>query len=49
MAAVLNGYCEKGKDITVKLLGGELMIKYTDETVFMTGDAKKAFEGVVEI
>jgi len=49
VAAVLNGYCEKGKDIRVLLLGGELVINYTDETVFMTGDCLKVFEGVVEI
>jgi len=49
VAAVLNGYCDKGKDIRVLLLGGELIIRYTDETVFMTGDCSKVFEGVVEI
>jgi carbamoyl-phosphate synthase large subunit len=49
VAAVLNGYCDKGRDIRVLLLGGELIINYTDETVFMTGDCSKVFEGVVEI
>ncbi|HHY81849.1 MAG TPA: carbamoyl-phosphate synthase large subunit [Clostridiales bacterium] len=49
VAAVLNGYCDKGKDIRVLLLGGELVINYTDDTVFMTGDCIKVFEGVVEI
>ncbi|MCL2352585.1 MAG: carbamoyl-phosphate synthase large subunit [Firmicutes bacterium] len=49
VAAVLNGYCEKGQDITVQLPGGDLVINYTDEAVFMTGDCKKVYEGVVEI
>ena len=35
VAATLNGYCEKGKDIRVILKGGELKIHYTDERVQM--------------
>jgi carbamoyl-phosphate synthase large subunit len=49
VASVLNGYCNKNEEITVKLLGGDLKIKYTDDAVFMTGNAEKSFEGVVEI
>ena len=49
VAAVLNGYCDRGVDIKVSLLGGELIINYTDEAVFMTGDCKKVFDGTVEI
>jgi carbamoyl-phosphate synthase large subunit len=49
VAAVLNGYCDKGADIKVQLLGGELIVNYTDEAVLMTGDCKKVFDGTVEI
>ncbi len=49
VAAVLNGYCNKGEDIKVILVGGELVINYTDDTVFMTGSAQKVFEGVVTV
>ncbi len=49
VAAVLNGYCEKNTDIKVGLLGGELIIRYTDEAVYMTGECKKVFDGAVEI
>jgi carbamoyl-phosphate synthase large subunit len=49
VAAVLNGHCEKGKDIKVILLGGELVINYTDDHVYMSGDCAKVFEGVIEI
>ena len=49
VAAVENGFCDKGKDITVKLKGGNLIINYNDDTVYMTGSATKVFEGVVEI
>jgi len=47
VAAVLNGYCDMDTDIKVRLAGGELVIRYTGETVFMTGDCVKVFEGVV--
>jgi carbamoyl-phosphate synthase large subunit len=49
VAAVLNGYCDKGADIKVQLLGGDLIINYTDEAVLMTGDCAKVFDGTVEI
>lgn len=49
VAAVENGFCNKNEDITVKLKGGDLVIRYTDKTVYMTGNAKKVFEGVIEI
>lgn len=49
VAAVENGFCKKGEDITLRLRGGELTIKYTDETVFMTGPATKVFDGEIEI
>ena len=49
VAAVENGYCKKNQEIKVKLKGGDLTIKYTDETVLMTGPAQKSFEGEIEI
>ncbi len=49
VAACLNGYCQKGEDITVHLRGGDLIIRYTDETVVMTGPATTVFEGTVEV
>lgn len=49
VAACLNGYCKKGEDITVHLRGGDLVIRYTDETVIMTGPAATVFEGTVEV
>ncbi len=49
VAAVENGYCKKGEDITVHLRGGDLVINYTDETVFMTGPATKVFDGEIEV
>ncbi len=48
-AAVANGYFEKGKDITVKVRGGDLLVNVTDERVTLTGDAKLVYEGIVEI
>jgi carbamoyl-phosphate synthase large subunit len=49
VAAVLNGFCDKNTDIKVRLPGGELIVKYTDESVYMTGNCVKVFEGVAEI
>lgn len=49
VAAVENGFCSKESEIRVILKGGDLFIRYTDETVYMTGAAEKVFEGVVEI
>lgn len=48
-AAVQNGICDKNEDIIVKLKGGDLLIRYTDETVYMTGNAIKVYEGVIEV
>lgn len=48
VAATLNGYCEKNQQVKVVLLGGELTIEYTDETVFMTGGAEFVFDGTVK-
>ena len=49
VAAVENGYCPKNEDITVHLVGGDLVIRYTEDTVYMTGEAVTAFEGEVEV
>lgn len=49
VAAVLNGFCDEGAEITVRLRGGDLKIVYTEETVFMTGPAELAFTGEVEL
>ena len=48
VAACLNGFCKKGDDVTVHLRGGDLVIRYTDETVVMTGPAATVFEGEVD-
>ena len=49
VAAILNGLAED--EVTVKLLGGDLKIKWDKEenTVYMTGPAEVSFEGVVEV
>lgn len=49
VAAVLNGYCPKNEDILVHLRGGDLTIRYTDETVWMTGPAVTVFEGTIHL
>lgn len=49
VSSVLNGFCPKNEDIKVKLRGGDLVIRYTDEAVFMTGSATFVFDGVMEV
>ena len=50
VAAVLNGYCKRNEDITVKLLGGDLTIRYTDDdVVYMTGSAETVYNGEIEV
>jgi len=49
VAAVENGYCSKGEDITVKVRGGELIVNYTDEAVYLTGNASLVYNGTVEL
>lgn len=49
VAAVENGLCPKDEEITVKQLGGDLTVRYTDGTVYMTGTAVKVFDGEIEI
>ncbi len=48
VAACVNGFCDKGTDIRVKLLGGELTINWSSENnhVYMTGPAEFVFDGV---
>lgn len=49
VAACLSGFANKNEDIVVHLRGGDLTIRYTDETVFMTGAATTVFKGEIEI
>ncbi len=49
VATILNGYADKNTDITVHLKGGDLVVRWTDKTVFMTGSATLAFVGEVDV
>ncbi len=49
VAACLCGYCKKNTDITVKLKGGNLIIRYTDDGVFLTGNADICYTGEITI
>lgn len=48
IAAVENGYCSKGENITVKVKGGDLIVNYTDERVTLTGDCNLVYTGEIE-
>ena len=48
-AAVLNGYADRNADVKVRLRGGDLTIRWTDDTLYMTGPATLVFTGETEI
>lgn len=48
VAAVENGYCKKGVDITVKLRGGDLIVNYDDLGITLTGDCNLVYKGEIE-
>lgn len=48
-AFVRRGLCPADTEITVHLLGGDLSIRVTDETVWMTGPAVTVFEGTITV
>ena len=48
VAAVENGFCKKNTDITVKVRGGDLIVNYGDDGVYLTGTTKLVFEGTLE-
>ena len=45
VAACENGLCDKGSDVKVSLLGGELTVNCSDARVLLTGGASIVFEG----
>ena len=48
IAACEAGYCDKGSDVTVSLLGGDMTVNYTDEGVTLLGDATEVYRGSFE-
>ena len=48
-AFVRRGLCPADTEITVHLLGGDLSIRVTGETVWMTGPAVTVFEGTITV
>ena len=48
VAAVENGYCKKGVDVTVKVRGGDLLVNYTDDRITLTGDCNTVYKGEIE-
>lgn len=48
-ACTATGRLSKNIDITARLLGGELILRHTDETITMTGNCVEVFKGTVVI
>jgi carbamoyl-phosphate synthase large subunit len=47
-AAIRYGYCREGTDITVKLPGGDMVVRIVNNAVTLTGGAEIVFEGTFE-
>ncbi|WP_312612103.1 carbamoyl-phosphate synthase large subunit [Oscillibacter sp.] len=47
-AAVELGLCPKNWDVTVKAAGGDMLVRYTEEEITLTGDATLVYEGTAE-
>ena len=48
VAAVENGYCKMNEDIIVQAKGGDLIVRYTEEGVTLTGNARLVYTGELE-
>ena len=48
VAAVENGLCPRDVDIQVQVLGGNLLVRYTDKAVVLTGKAELVYEAETE-
>ncbi len=49
VACVLNGFCARDTEITVKVKGGDLFVTYhSDGRVTLSGNVLKVYEGKVE-
>lgn len=49
VAACLNGHAPRNEDVTVRLRGGDLRIKWDNDRVWMQGPAELVFTGDIEI
>lgn len=47
-AAVRNGLCDEGRDVLVRLAGGDLTVNYTKDNIMLTGATVLVFEGEFE-
>lgn len=49
IAAVLNGYCKMNENITVNVRGGKMIVKYTGDSVYLSGNTELLYEGNITI
>jgi diaminopimelate epimerase len=48
VASVINGYCQKNKEITIKTKGGILKVQWNEnDNVYLSGNAIKVFDGKI--
>ncbi len=48
VASIINGFCDKNKDVKIQARGGVLTVKWhEDDNVYLTGEAVKVFDGEI--
>jgi carbamoyl-phosphate synthase large subunit len=48
-AAVKLNHCPYGEEITLRLRGGQMTVRWNDQGITLTGEATKDFEGDIEV
>lgn len=49
VAGVINGWCKKDQDIFVTSKGGKLTVRYTNDTLYVTGEVQSVYTGQILI
>lgn len=48
VASIINGFCDKNKDVKIQARGGVLTVKWHEnDNVYLTGEAVKVFDGEI--
>ncbi len=48
-AAIKNGYARENEEIVIRMRGGDLIVKITQENTYLTGEAALVFVGEIDI
>ena len=49
IAGVMNGWCKKDQDIFVTFKGGQLCVRYTNDTLYVTSGVQNVYQGQIQL